>query len=188
MIFDTIDFELLRLINISRYLPLNLKKNYDVKSLKNKEENKKAILKEFGLEYNPQRPLITMVSRLTEQKGLDLFRDMQHKMQETEADFIFLGTGDKKYEDLLIWLSNNTKNIRSYIGYKAELANLLYAGADFFLMPSKFEPCGLSQMIASRYGSVPVVRATGGLYDTIADYYAKSENQLFIDINPNSMN
>lgn len=148
----------------------NIAKKYDFKTIKNKEENKKKVCEFFGIEYNPQRPLFVMVSRLTEQKGLDLFRDMQYKMQETEADFIFLGSGDKKYEDLLIWLSNNTKNIRSYIGYKAELANLLYAGADFFLMPSKFEPCGLSQMIALRYGTLPIVRATGGLEDSIVGY------------------
>ena len=148
----------------------NLLKKYDFKTIKNKEANKKAVCEFFGLEYNSQRPLIAMVSRLTEQKGLDLIRDMQNKMQEIEADFVFLGTGDKSYENLLIWLSNNTKNIRSYVGYEEELAKRIYAGADFFLMPSKFEPCGLSQMIALRYGTLPIVRATGGLEDTIVGY------------------
>ena len=148
----------------------NLKKNYDVKSLKNKEENKKAILKEFGLEYNPQRPLIALISRLVDQKGIDLIRQVENDLKNMDADFIFLGSGDKEYENLFIWLSNNTKNIRTYVGYRGDLANLIYAGSDFFLMPSKFEPCGLSQLIAMRYGSLPIVRVTGGLDNTIVGY------------------
>ena len=83
---------------------------------------------------------------------------------------VFLGSGNSDYENLLIWLSNNSSNIRAYIGYRADLANLIYAGSDFYLMPSKFEPCGLSQLIAMRYGSLPVVRATGGLEDTVTGY------------------
>ena len=86
------------------------------------------------------------------------------------ADFIFLGSGDSSYENLFIWLSNNTSNIRTYVGYKGDLANQIYAGSDFFLMPSKFEPCGLSQLIAMRYGSLPIVRATGGLENTVVGY------------------
>ena len=148
----------------------NLKKNYDVKSLKNKEENKKAILKEFGLEYKKDRPLIALISRLVDQKGLDLIRQVEHDLMNMDADFIFLGSGDKEYENLFIWLSNNTKNIRTYVGYRGDLANLIYAGSDFFLMPSKFEPCGLSQLIAMRYGSLPIVRVTGGLDNTVVGY------------------
>lgn len=148
----------------------NLVKNYDIKRLKNKEENKKAILKRFGLEYKPGRPLIGFVSRLVGQKGLDLIRDAENDLRNMDADFIFLGSGDADYEDLLIWLSTNSNNIRTYIGYKADLANQIYAGSDFFLMPSKFEPCGLSQLIAMHYGSLPIVRATGGLEDTVVGY------------------
>ena len=148
----------------------NLKKNYDVKSLKNKEENKKAILKEFGLEYKKDRPLIALISRLVEQKGIDLIRQVEYDLKDMDADFIFLGSGDKEYENLFIWLSNNTKNIRTYVGYRGDLANLIYAGSDFFLMPSKFEPCGLSQLIAMRYGSLPIVRVTGGLDNTVVGY------------------
>ena len=147
-----------------------LVKNFDIKTLKNKEENKKAILKEFGLEYNPQRPLIALISRLVEQKGIDLIRQVENDLRHLEADFIFLGSGDKDYENLFIWLSNNTPNIRTYVGYRGDLANLIYAGSDFFLMPSKFEPCGLSQLIAMRYGSLPIVRATGGLDNTVVGY------------------
>jgi starch synthase len=148
----------------------SLVKNFDIKSLKNKEENKKAILKEFGLNYNPDRPLIALISRLVGQKGIDLIRDMENELRNMSADFIFLGSGDKEYENLFIWLSNNTPNIRTYVGYRGDLANLIYAGSDFFLMPSKFEPCGLSQLIAMRYGSLPIVRATGGLDNTVVGY------------------
>lgn len=148
----------------------NIAKNYDVKSLDKKEENKKALCQYFGLKYNPDRPLFGFVSRLVEQKGVDLIRDMENELKNLDADFVFLGSGDKSYENLFIWLSNNTSNIRAYVGFDAKLANLIYAGSDFFLMPSKFEPCGLSQLIAMRYGSLPVVRATGGLEDTVTGY------------------
>ncbi|MEE3348607.1 MAG: glycogen/starch synthase [Candidatus Gastranaerophilaceae bacterium] len=145
-------------------------KNYDVKTLKYKEDNKKAICEKFGLEYNPERPLIACITRLVPQKGIDLIRNSENAMKDTNADYIFLGSGNKDYENLLIWLSNNSKNIRAYIGYNGELANQIYAASDFYLMPSKFEPCGLSQLIAMRYGSLPIVRATGGLEDTVTGY------------------
>ena len=145
-------------------------KNYDIKSIGNKEENKKKVCEEFGLKYNPQRPLFACISRLVPQKGFDLIRQAENALKNTNADFVFLGSGNSDYENLLIWLSNNSSNIRAYIGYRADLANLIYAGSDFYLMPSKFEPCGLSQLIAMRYGSLPVVRATGGLEDTVVGY------------------
>ena len=154
----------------------NLVKNYDEDSLKGKDANKKAICEYFGLEYNAERPLIAMISRLVSQKGVDLIRQVENDLKHLEADFVFLGSGDSSYENLLIWLSNNTSNIRSYIGYQAELANKIYAGSDFFLMPSKFEPCGLSQLIAMRYGSLPIVRATGGLDDTVTGYPLDNSN------------
>ena len=148
----------------------NLFKNYDVNSLEGKEENKKKILEYFGLPYNPNRPLIALISRLVPQKGIDLIRQAENDLRGMDADFIFLGSGDYDYENLFIWLSNNTSNIRAYVGYRGDLANQIYAGSDFFLMPSKFEPCGLSQLIAMRYGSLPIVRATGGLEDTVTGY------------------
>ena len=134
------------------------------------------IKQRFGLEYNPQRPLVALISRLVDQKGLDLIRAAENELQNMEADFIFLGSGDKDYENLFIWLSNNTKNIRAYVGYNGSLANRIYAGSDFFLMPSKFEPCGLSQLIAMRYGSLPIVRATGGLENTVTGYPLDNSN------------
>ncbi len=144
----------------------NIVKNFDVKSVK----NKKKVCEYFGLKYNPERPLIALISRLVPQKGIDLIRQVENELKNMNADFVFLGSGDSSYENLLIWLSNNTSNIRAYIGYKADLANQIYAGSDFFLMPSKFEPCGLSQLIAMRYGSLPIVRATGGLDNTVVGY------------------
>ena len=160
----------------------NLVKNYSVSDIKlnkpftQKEANKKAVCEKFGLKYNPDRPLIALISRLVGQKGIDLIRQVEHDLQYLDADFIFLGSGDKDYENLFIWLSNNTPNIRTYVGYKADLANLMYAGADFFLMPSRFEPCGLSQLIAMRYGTLPVVRATGGLENTVTGYPLDNSN------------
>lgn len=151
-------------------------KNYDINSLKNKDVNKKAVCDFFGLKYSPERPLIGFVSRLVDQKGIDLVRQIENQLKGVEADFVFLGSGDSDYENLLIWLSNNSSNIRAYIGYQATLANQIYAGADFFLMPSKFEPCGLSQLIAMRYGALPIVRATGGLEDTIIGYPLNDSN------------
>ena len=148
----------------------SLYKNYDINTIELKEENKKKVCEYFGLNYNPNRPLIGLISRLTEQKGIDLIRQVEGELQRADADFVFLGSGDGAYENLLIWLSNNTANIRAYVGYKPDLADLIYGGSDFFLMPSRFEPCGLSQLIAMRYGTLPIVRATGGLDNTVVGY------------------
>jgi len=144
--------------------------NYDFSTIKNKEKNKEKLCEYFGLKYNSKRPMYAMVSRLVSQKGIDLIRQAENDLKSIEADFVFLGSGNKDYENLLIWLSNNSSNIRAFIGYDAKLANQIYAGSDFYLMPSKFEPCGLSQLIAMRYASLPVVRATGGLEDTVVGY------------------
>ena len=148
----------------------NLVKNYDINSLAGKDANKKQICEYFGLKYNPDRPLISLISRLVPQKGIDLIRQVENELKNMNADFIFLGSGESSYENLFIWLSNNSSNIRTYVGYKGDLANQIYAGSDFFLMPSAFEPCGLSQLIAMRYGTLPIVRATGGLDNTVVGY------------------
>ena len=153
-----------------------LVKNYDINSVQFKEDNKKSVCEFFGLEYKPERPMFAMISRLVEQKGIDLIRQAENEIRATGADFIFLGSGNGDYENLLIWLSNNSSNVRAYIGYRGDLANKIYAASDFFLMPSRFEPCGLSQLIAMRYGSLPVVRATGGLEDTVTGYPLDNSN------------
>ena len=150
--------------------------DYDVNSIQFKEDNKKAVCEFFGLEYKPERPMFAMISRLVEQKGIDLIRQVENEIRSMDADFVFLGSGNGDYENLLIWLSNNSSNVRAYIGYRADMANKIYAASDFFLMPSRFEPCGLSQLIAMRYGSLPVVRATGGLEDTVTGYPLDNSN------------
>ena len=146
-------------------------KNYDINSLELKSLNKIALQKQFGLEENKDIPLIAMVGRLTHQKGIDLVIAGMERIVRTGAQIIVLGSGDANYENnFRIFESKYHNNVRAYIGFSQDLASKLYAGSDLFLMPSKFEPCGLSQMIAMRYGSVPIVRETGGLKDTVIPY------------------
>ena len=148
----------------------SITKNYDVNHIGYKAENKKEILKEFGLEYNPEKPLIAIISRLVEQKGFDLIGPVCERLKNLDAQFIVLGTGAYKYEDMFRYLSGTSSNIRAKIEFGAHLSHKIYAGSDMFLMPSAFEPCGLGQLIALKYGSIPIVRATGGLDDTITGY------------------
>lgn len=151
-------------------------KNYNKTSLKGKLECKKFLYEKFAMEYNPDRPLIGMVSRMSPQKGFELFWGLDDELKALDADFLILGTGDMWLEDHFDYLSHTTKNIRAYTRFSPELANQIYAGADMFLMPSKFEPCGLSQMIAMRYGTLPIVRVTGGLEDTVIGYPLEHAN------------
>ena len=141
--------------------------NFDKKDLAGKAECKKALAKEFGLKYNKNRPIIGMVSRLSNQKGFELFWGLDEQLKDLDADLVVLGTGDMWLEAHFNKLSNTTTNIRAHMKFSHELANRIYAGSDMFLMPSKFEPCGLSQMISMRYGTLPIVRVTGGLEDTV---------------------
>ncbi len=152
--------------------------NYDKKDfdIKLKKENKAKVQEMFGLEQNPDKPLIAMVSRLVYQKGLGLIDFAKFALMDMPADFVFLGTGEYGYENMLIWSSNNSSNIRSWIDFKPELSETIYKGSDMFLMPSLFEPCGISQMIAMKYGSIPIVRAVGGLDDTIISYPNEKAN------------
>lgn len=142
-------------------------KNFSLKSMKGKAECKKFLCEKFALKYDEKRPLIGMVSRLSDQKGFELFWGLDDELQALEADFLILGTGNMWLESHFNHLSHTTKNIRAYTRFDHQLANQIYAGSDMFLMPSKFEPCGLSQMIAQRYGSLPIVRVTGGLEDSV---------------------
>ena len=150
--------------------------NYDDSNLDNKLNCKKDVLNEFGLKYMPERPLIGIVSRLVEQKGFDLFLPIAEKLKSLDADFVVLGSADRKYKKLFDELNKTSKNIRAILGYKETLGNKIYAGSDMFLMPSRFEPCGISQLIALKYGSVPIVRETGGLEDTIVGYPLDNSN------------
>ncbi len=151
-------------------------KNFDMKNMKGKIDCKKNLYYKFGMEYNEERPLIGMVSRLSNQKGFELFWGIDEELKALDADLLILGTGDMWLESHFNHLSHTTKNIRAYTRFHHELANQIYAGSDLFLMPSKFEPCGLSQMIAQRYGTLPIVRVTGGLEDTVIGHPLENAN------------
>ncbi|MDD5071591.1 MAG: glycogen/starch synthase [Patescibacteria group bacterium] len=142
-----------------------IKENYTYKTLDKKTGNKLALQKQLGLKQDKNIPLAGLISRLAWQKGLELFAEEAAKLP---CQFVFLGTGEKKYEDQLKKLAKIYPNkISAQITFDIRLAQLIYAASDIFLMPSRFEPCGLGQMIAMRYGAVPIVRATGGLADTV---------------------
>ncbi|OGF25462.1 hypothetical protein A2331_05290 [Candidatus Falkowbacteria bacterium RIFOXYB2_FULL_34_18] len=140
-------------------------KNYSINSLGQKYKNKLILQKKLGLPQDKDRPLVGLVSRLVWQKGLELITE---KLSDLDCQFVFLGTGKHEYEEHLKGLNKKfPRKFSAQIKFDLELAQQIYAGSDMFLMPSRFEPCGLGQMIAMRYGSVPVVRATGGLADTV---------------------
>jgi starch synthase len=125
----------------------------------------------LGLAIDPKAPLLAMVTRLTAQKGLDLVMHIFYEMMQEDMGFVVLGTGDRAYEDFFRNMQNAfVQKTVAVIKYDNAIAHQIYAGADFLLMPSKFEPCGISQMIAMRYGTLPIVRATGGLKDTVAPF------------------
>ncbi|MFC1688005.1 glycogen synthase [Patescibacteria group bacterium] len=137
-------------------------------SLDKKTENKLVLQKQGGLKEDANIPLIGLVSRLTDQKGIDFIAEIGDQFLSQDVQFILLGTGDKKVEALMSNLAKkHPRKMSAMIKFDKKLAMQIYAGADMFLMPSKFEPCGLGQMIAMKYGTVPIVRATGGLKDTV---------------------
>ncbi|MFV0254775.1 MAG: glycogen synthase [Erysipelotrichaceae bacterium] len=143
---------------------------YSKNSLVNKAKNKLALQCEYGLSNNKDVPMIALVSRLTDQKGLQLIVDKIEDLLKLNLQLFFLGSGDSKYEDIFKYLEGKYDNFVFYRGYNEILAHQIYAASDFFLMPSYFEPCGISQLIAMRYGSLPIVRETGGLKDTVSPY------------------
>lgn len=149
----------------------NLAANYTLKTVAKRAENKKALCELLNLPYSPDRPLMVMISRLTEQKGVDLVATVLDELLAADMQFVVLGKGDWKYETVL---KNAEKRygtkMRAIINFNPDFASKLYGAADLFLMPSKYEPCGLGQMIAMRYGAVPVVRETGGLKDTVVPF------------------
>lgn len=146
-----------------------IKEKFSPANLSGKEECKKYLQEKLGLEVNPDIPVFAMVSRLVGHKGLDLVDYVAHELVNMDVQLVVLGTGDKKYEDLFNFLAYTYPNkVSSNITFSATLAKEVYSGADFFLMPSKSEPCGLSQLIAMRYATIPIVRETGGLVDTVS--------------------
>lgn len=145
--------------------------SYYWRALSGKKKNKEELQKHFGLEVRPDVPVIAMISRLASHKGFDLVLAIFDELMKDDVQFILLGTGDPAYENFFrAAAARYPGKISINLTYNRALSKLIYAGADIFLMPSKSEACGLSQMIASRYGAVPVVRETGGLYDTIKPY------------------
>jgi starch synthase len=145
-----------------------LYQTYSLTNVDKKSVNKKEIQKLFGLPETSKTPLIVMITRLTKQKGLDLVKCVLHDILQEDVQFIILGTGDNEYEEHFRQAERiYPDKLKVYIGFNEELAHKLYAAGDLFLMPSLFEPCGLGQLIAMRYGTVPIVRETGGLNDTV---------------------
>lgn len=143
--------------------------NYSFKNSSKKIVNKQEIQKEFGLSKS-KKPLIAMITRLAGQKGLDLVEHIIEEMLHEDVQMVVLGTGEERYENMLKHFSYHFDNLSVHIGFNEALAHRIYAGADMFLMPSLFEPCGLSQMISQKYGTIPIVRETGGLRDTVTPY------------------
>lgn len=148
-----------------------IKANFSADDVSGKKIDKKALQKEMGLPVKPGVPVIGMVTRLVSHKGLDLVKGILDELLATsEMQLVVLGSGDYEYESYFRWIAEKYPDkVGLRIGFVPELARKIYAGADMFLMPSKSEPCGLSQMVALRYGTVPIVRETGGLRDSITD-------------------
>ena len=150
---------------------LDIPYTYTNRGLAGKKKDKEELQKEFGLEINPNVPVIAMVSRLAEHKGFDLVCAIADELMNDNVQFVLLGTGDPGIEHFFEEFGKRHPGKAAVrLAYNRKLSKLIYAGADMFLMPSKSEACGLAQMIASRYGTVPIVRETGGLFDTIKPY------------------
>ncbi len=169
--------------------------NFSVKKLDNKAKLKEDLQKEAGLEVNPDKPLFGIISRLVDQKGFgDLcgpaYGCLFSICWDMDVQFIILGTGEAWCEEELRNLDASLPNLKAYIQFSNELAHRIEGGADFFLMPSKYEPCGLNQLYSLRYGTLPVVRHTGGLADTVENYNQETGDGtgfVFHDLNPGSI-
>jgi len=142
---------------------------YSRTAVDKKAANKASLQKEIGLPKEPSVPLLGMVSRVTEQKGFDILIPALPEILGQRVQVVLLGAGERKYEEPLADLAEAHRDFVAYLKYDEALAHRIYAGSDFFLMPSKFEPCGLGQMISLRYGTLPIARLTGGLADTVVD-------------------
>lgn len=149
---------------------------YSIADLSGKEENKKALLTRLGLEYIEGEPVLAVVSKLTEQKGTDIILEALPKLMEMNVKVCILGTGDPQITaDLMEAQKNYAGKVSINVTYDENMAHLFEAGSDIFLMPSRYEPCGLNQVYSLRYGTIPVVSPIGGLLDTVEDYDTKIE-------------
>lgn len=169
-----------------------LKYNFDASTFRKvKVKNKLALQAQLGLEVNPKTMMISIISRLTDQKGFDLIAYMMDELCQDNVQIVVIGTGEERYENMFKhfdWKYHGKVSANIY--YSEELAHKVYASSDAFLMPSLFEPCGLSQLIALRYGTVPIVRETGGLRDTVEpynEYESKGTGFSFANYNAHEM-
>lgn len=164
-------------------------KNFSIGTLGGKSENKSELQKLLGLNEDPDAMLIGMVSRLVSHKGLDLVEFAFERMMDMPVQLVVLGAGESQYEDFLrSEAGKRPGRVSVSLGYNEELSHKIYAGSDAFLMPSRSEPCGLSQMIAMRYGSLPIARMTGGLADTVRDFGGEDGNgYTFLTYNADDM-
>lgn len=166
---------------------------YSVNAVTPKRENKKALQREIGLPESESMPLISMITRLVSHKGIDLVSRVIEEALTDGIQFVILGTGESKYETFFEDLEKRYPHqVKALIQYNKSLSKKIYAASDIFLMPSKSEPCGLAQMIASAYGTIPIVRETGGLYDSIKDFGYEQGNRsgngfTFADYNAHDM-
>lgn len=176
-------------INVSLWNPETdplIQQKYSITSLDQRINNKLGLQKELNLEQNPDIPLMAFIGRMDRQKGIDLAIEAIKKLKNLSWQMIFLGTGDKQLEaDLMQLQASAPQKIRTALRFDAVLSHHIYAGSDILLMPSRYEPCGLAQLIAMHYGCIPVARSTGGLIDTIIDFDLDPSNAtgfLFHDI------
>lgn len=147
-----------------------LHRNYDADHWEHKKENKYTLQREVNLPVRDV-PVIGLITRLVDQKGLDLIAEISEELMRLDIQLVVLGKGDKYYEDMFREMKvRHPGKIAAHIGFNVVLAQRIYAGSDMFLMPSRFEPCGLGQLISLRYGTIPIVRETGGLADTVSEY------------------
>ncbi len=181
-------------IDTEIYDPKNdpyLHKPYDITSVWHKRENKEELQRQLGLPVDPSVPMVAMITRLTDQKGLDLVAHVLHEILQTELQLVILGTGDHHYEQMFRnFQTMYPSRLSAQLRFDNALSHMIYGASDLFLMPSLFEPCGLGQLIALRYGSIPIVRETGGLKDTVIpwDEFAGTGNGFsFANYNAHEM-
>jgi len=166
-------------------------KQYSVENIEDKYANKEALQKQLGLKVDRDIPMIGLISRLADQKGLDLIAKIIDDLLNLKIQFVLLGTGDNRYHMLFEKMANiHQKNTSINLKFDATLAQKIYAASDLFLIPSRYEPCGLGQMISFKYGTVPVVRQTGGLKDSVAEFDPRTGNGngfVFEDYRPDAL-
>jgi starch synthase len=167
-------------VDYSEWNPVNdkfLPYHYSLDNLEGKAKIKEYLLNKFGLKYKREIPIIGIVSRMVSQKGFDLVEEASEELMKLNAQWIILGTGEDRYEEMFRKLQlSYADKVAVYIGFNNELSHLVEAGVDMFLMPSQYEPCGLNQIYSLKYGTVPIVRKIGGLADTVTDWFESNIN------------